>query len=191
MAYAYKVLEQKPEIKEADDLEKDMLFAGLVGMVDPARIEVKKAIVECKAAGIKIVMITGDHPATAEYIAREIGIMDETGLLLTGAELAKLSDDAFLAQVERTLVYARVSPAQKLRIIRALQSKEHFVAMTGDGVNDAPSLKAANIIWVGARMAAVTLATQAWHCTGKPPIGKRWFYGFVTLPIGTCFGDQK
>lgn len=145
LAYAYKVLDQNPEIGEADDLEKDMLFAGLVGMVDPARIEIKKAIADCKAAGIKIVMITGDHPATAEYIAREIGIMEEGGLILTGAELAKLSEDAFLAQVERTLVYARVSPAQKLRIIRALQSMEHFVAMTGDGVNDAPSLKAANI----------------------------------------------
>ncbi|HCS20039.1 MAG TPA: ATPase, partial [Bacteroidetes bacterium] len=135
LAYAYKVLDHKPEIKEAADLEKEMHFAGLVGMVDPARIEVKKAIGECRAAGIKTVMITGDHPATAEYIAREIGIMDESGLLLTGSELAGLSEEDFLRQVENTLVYARVSPAQKLRIIRALQSKEHFVAMTGDGVN--------------------------------------------------------
>ncbi|MHB1278684.1 MAG: cation-translocating P-type ATPase [Bacteroidia bacterium] len=145
LAYAYKVLDQKPELLEASVLEKDMLFAGIVGMVDPARPEVKKAIEECKTAGIKIVMITGDHPATAAYIAREIGILDETGMVLTDSELRSLSDKDFLEQVEHTLVYARVSPAQKLRIIRALQSKEHFVAMTGDGVNDAPSLKAANI----------------------------------------------
>lgn len=145
LAYAYKFIDEVPSKLEASTLEHDMLFAGVVGMIDPARKEVKKAIAECNRAGIKTVMITGDHPATAAYIAKEIGILDETGLVLSGAELTKLAPEAFLEQVERTVVYARVSPAQKLQIIKSLQSKGHFVAMTGDGVNDAPSLKAANI----------------------------------------------
>ncbi|MEK7724741.1 MAG: HAD-IC family P-type ATPase, partial [Acidobacteriota bacterium] len=126
-------------------VEQNLRFIGLTGLMDPAREEVKVAIQECKTAGIKTVMITGDHPATAKAIAREIGILDEKGLVLTGAELRDLSDEAFLNQIEQTAVYARVSPEQKLRIVKTLQRKGHFAAMTGDGVNDAPSLKAANI----------------------------------------------
>jgi P-type Ca2+ transporter type 2C len=145
LAYAFQVLDQLPQPFNYQTVEQNMRFAGLAGLMDPPRKEVKAAIEECKAAGIKTVMITGDHPATAKAIARQIGILDDKGLMLTGAELNNLDDDTFLSQVENTAVYARVSPDQKLRIVRMLQRKGHFTAMTGDGVNDAPSLKAANI----------------------------------------------
>lgn len=145
LAFAYQILEKLPEPFTYQTVEQNLKFAGLTGLMDPARDEVKIAIRECKTAGIKPVMITGDHPATAKAIAGEIGILDEKGLILTGAELRHLADETFLNQVEQTAVYARVSPDQKLRIVKTLQRKGHFVAMTGDGVNDAPSLKAANI----------------------------------------------
>lgn len=145
LAYAYKTLDKLPVPFTYQTVEQDMQFIGLTGLMDPPREEAKQAIQECKTAGIKIVMITGDHPATAKAIAREIGILDDKGLVLTGDELKQLSEESFQNQVEKTVVYARVTPDQKLRIVRALQLKGHFVAMTGDGVNDAPSLKAANI----------------------------------------------
>jgi Ca2+-transporting ATPase len=145
LAYAYKILDQLPEPFDYQSIEQHMQWIGICGLIDPAREEVKTAIAECKSAGIKPVMITGDHPATAKAIAKEIGILEDSGLTLTGAELQHLDDESFLQQVEQTSVYARVSPDQKLRIVRALQLKGHFAAMTGDGVNDAPSLKAANI----------------------------------------------
>lgn len=145
LAYACQTLEKLPEPFTYQTVEQNLNFIGLTGLMDPAREEVKTAIEECKTAGIKPVMITGDHPATAKAIAREIGILDEKDLILTGAELRQLSDESFLNQVEQTTVYARVSPDQKLRIVKALQRKGNFAAMTGDGVNDAPSLRAANI----------------------------------------------
>lgn len=145
LAYAYRILDSLPKQIDPKNVEKSLIFAGLAGLVDPPREEAKAAIAECKSAGIKPVMITGDHPATAQAIAREIGILDEDELALTGVELEKLSDSKFKAQVEKITVYARVSPDQKLRIVKALQAKGHFAAMTGDGVNDAPSLRAANI----------------------------------------------
>jgi Ca2+-transporting ATPase len=127
-----------------DDIEKDMVFVGLVGMIDPPREEVKEAVKTCDRAGIKSVMITGDHKLTAVAIARELGILKE-GLASTGADIDKLSDEEFEALVEKIEVYARVSPAHKLRVIEALTKKGHVVAMTGDGVNDAPALKKADI----------------------------------------------
>jgi len=145
IAFAYRVLDALPESIGHDTLERELLPAGLAGMIDPPREEVKAAIRDCRAAGIKPVMITGDHPATARAIARQIGMMDEGDLLLTGAELAALSEEDFMEKVDHVAVYARVSPEQKLRIVRGLQSHGHFLAMTGDGVNDAPSLKAADI----------------------------------------------
>lgn len=145
LAYAYKIVNSLPEPFSYNVVEKDLMLAGIVGLIDPPRKEVKAAIAECKSAGIKPVMITGDHPATANAIAREIGILEAGDLVMTGQELQHISDDAFNEQVESVAVYARVSPEQKLRIVRTLQSKGHFVSMTGDGVNDAPSLKAANI----------------------------------------------
>lgn len=145
LAYGAQILDVLPEPFNYQTVEQKLHVLGLAGMIDPARVEVKSAIVECKNAGIRPVMITGDHPATARAIAREIGMLSEKDLTLTGTELQQLDDDTFHKQVEYTSVYARVSPDQKLRIIRALQLQGHFVAMTGDGVNDAPSLKAANI----------------------------------------------
>ncbi|MDX2245690.1 MAG: cation-translocating P-type ATPase [Bacteroidia bacterium] len=145
LAFAGKILDKLPEPFTVETVEKDLIFAGLAGMIDPARPEVKAAIAECRTAGIKPVMITGDHPATATAIAREIGILDEKGLVMTGTELRDMSADEFAEKVEQVCVYARVSPEQKINIVKALQAKGHFVSMTGDGVNDAPSLRAANI----------------------------------------------
>jgi len=130
---------------DAASLAKQWTFAGFAGLIDPARPGAIEAIRECRSAGIVPVMITGDHPATADAIARELAIADDTTESLTGAELAKLSEAELAQHVEKVRVYARVNPEQKIRIVRALQDKGHFVAMTGDGVNDAPALKAATI----------------------------------------------
>lgn len=145
IAYAYRFLEKVPKQLNADELEKDLRAGGLAGMIDPQRPDVKDAIKECKTAGIRPVMITGDHPETAAAIARETGILDGDGKVMSGKELSKLSEEELDKQVEDIIVYARVSPEQKLNIVKALQRNHHFVAMTGDGVNDAPSLKTANI----------------------------------------------
>ncbi len=120
-------------------------FAGLAGLIDPPRPGALDAIRECRSAGIVPVMITGDHPATADAIARELSIADESSESMTGSKLAAMSDADFEQHVERIRVYARVDPEQKIRIVQALQGKGHFVAMTGDGVNDAPALRAATI----------------------------------------------
>ena len=133
----------KPEAT-AENAEREMTFLGLIGMIDPPRPEAKAAIATCRQAGIKPVMITGDHPVTALAIARELGLL-KSGRVVTGAELEAMNDDAFDREVEDIEVYARVSPAHKLRVVTALQQKGHLVAMTGDGVNDAPALKKADI----------------------------------------------
>jgi len=124
--------------------EREMTFLGLVGMIDPPRPEARAAIATCQLAGIKPVMITGDHPLTAQAVARELGVL-KTGRVISGAELEAMSDDEFERVVEDVEVYARVSPAHKLRVVAAFQKKGHVVAMTGDGVNDAPALKKADI----------------------------------------------
>jgi len=129
------------EIKTA---QHNMTFLGLAGMIDPPRPEAKDAIVVCEQAGIRPVMITGDHPVTAEAVARELGLLKK-GRVVTGAELNEISDEDFKREVESIEVYARVSPAHKLRVVTALQANQHIVAMTGDGVNDAPALKKADI----------------------------------------------
>ncbi len=126
------------------DLERDLVLIGLTGMIDPPRPEVKQAVVTCKEAGIRPVMITGDHPLTARQIAYELGI-SSNGKILTGADLARMSQVDLEAVVEDVSVYARVSPEHKLNIVEALQKRGHVVAMTGDGVNDAPALKRADI----------------------------------------------
>lgn len=145
MAYAFKWMDALPEPFEYEHLETDLSLAGLTAMIDPPRPEVKEAVASCLSAGIQVLMITGDHPATAKAIAEQIGILHNNESVITGKALQNMSDEAFSNEIEKIRVYARVSPEQKLRIIRALQQKNYFVAMTGDGVNDAPSLKAANI----------------------------------------------
>jgi len=142
LGMAYKQLPHAAVINEA--IEQDMVFVGLAGMIDPPREEVKEAVKLCDHAGIKSVMITGDHKLTAIAIAKELGLLKE-GVALSGAEIDNLSDEEFEALVEKIEVYARVSPAHKLRIVEVLAKKGHVVAMTGDGVNDAPALKKADI----------------------------------------------
>ena len=127
-----------------EDAEREMTFLGLVGMIDPPRAEARAAVRECKEAGIKVVMITGDHPLTASAVASELGILN-SGRLMIGAELDCLDEDTFREQVETIEVYARVSPAHKLRVLTALKEMGHIAAMTGDGINDAPALKKADI----------------------------------------------
>ncbi len=145
MAYAYGILDSLPEFLTSSEIEKNLILSGIAGMIDPPREEVKEAIWLCRTAGIKPVMITGDHPETAKAIAKQIGIYTGDDLAITGIELRNMPDQEFREKVERITVYARVSPEQKLQIVRALQAKGHFLAMTGDGVNDAPSLKASDI----------------------------------------------
>lgn len=142
---AYKIWDEKPQMLNPE-MEKDLEFLGMVGMIDPPREEVIAAIEECKRAGIKTVMITGDQALTAQAIAQRLGMISEdANQVLTGVEMSKLSEVELNEKVQQTAVYARVSPEQKLNIVKALQSHGDFVAMTGDGVNDAPSLKQANI----------------------------------------------
>jgi Ca2+-transporting ATPase len=129
-----------------DDAERDMTFLGLVAMRDPPREEVRDAVVRCQTAGIRVLMITGDHAATALAIARELSIAaEDDDRVLTGVQLAGLSDDQLWEAVTQTKVYARISPEQKMRIVEALQHHGHIVAVTGDGVNDAPALKRSDI----------------------------------------------
>jgi Ca2+-transporting ATPase len=134
-----------PQGRDAEAIEAGLAFVGLLGLMDPPRHEAKEAVGLCKSAGITPVMITGDHPATARAIARQVGIVADGSVVMTGPELARLSDDELTRQVARVRVYARVDPAQKIRIVEALQAQGEFVAMTGDGVNDAPALKRADI----------------------------------------------
>ncbi len=143
LAVACRSLDRIPEPLE--EAEEDLCFLGLVGLLDPPREEAGRAVAECRSAGITPIMITGDHPATARAIARRLGILDNGEGIITGPELAALSDEALATRVRDVQVYARVDPEQKIRIVKALQSKGEFVAMTGDGVNDAPALKRAEI----------------------------------------------
>lgn len=149
LAVAYRVLEtdvDAPADKyDAESIEKNLIFAGLIAMIDPPREEVKTAMDECKSAGIKTVMLTGDHKNTAIAIARELGFFKRGSLALTGEELDGLTEEEFQSEVENIPVYARVSPENKLRIVRAWRKRGEIVAMTGDGVNDAPAVKEADI----------------------------------------------
>jgi Ca2+-transporting ATPase len=145
LGMAYRVVSAKPEEVDSDHLEKDLVFAGLVGMIDPAREEVKPALLKAVGAGIRTVMITGDYPNTARAIAESIGLLRPGHKVCTGAELDKMSDAELSSEVEEIDVFARVSPEHKMRIVSALKANDEVVAMTGDGVNDAPAIKASDI----------------------------------------------
>ena len=145
LACAYKEIDHKPTKEDMENIEKDLIFVGMVGMIDPPREEAKKAVEKCKTAGIKTVMITGDHKITATAIAKKLGILENEDEAITGADLEKMSDEELEKNVRHYSVYARVSPEHKVRIVKAWQKNGEIVAMTGDGVNDSPALKTANI----------------------------------------------
>ena len=145
LAMAYKELDHEPTDEEMKNIENDLIFVGMVGMIDPPREEVKAAVAKCKTAGIKTVMITGDHKITAVAIAKALGILENENEAITGAELEEMSDEALTKNIRQYSVYARVSPEHKVRIVKAWQANGEIVAMTGDGVNDAPALKTADI----------------------------------------------
>ncbi len=146
LAFAYKELPL--EGKFTEEMEEDFIFIGIMSMIDPPRPEVKDAIAVCKKAGIRVVMITGDHKLTATAVGKELKLIDENHAeeqVLTGEELEKMTDEQLLAVVEKTVIYARVAPEHKVRIVKAWKAKDQVVAMTGDGVNDAPALKMSDI----------------------------------------------
>jgi len=145
LAFAFKTTPSAQQPPNESDSEKDLTFLGLMGMMDPPREEVKEAVQKCGHAGINVIMITGDHKGTAKAVAQELGLFSSGGKVLTGPELDALEPEEFDRLVEDVVIYARVSPEHKLRIVRALQEKGHIVAMTGDGINDAPALKKADI----------------------------------------------
>ncbi len=145
LAVGYKVIDDIPEELTSEDIENGLTFMGLVGMIDPPRPEAKAAVAVCREAGIKPIMITGDHVVTASAIAKELGILLDGDMAITGAELDQMDDDKLASVLESISVYARVSPENKIRIVKAWQRKGKVVSMTGDGVNDAPALKAADI----------------------------------------------
>ena len=145
LAVGYKFLEKAPEDPTSEELENGLTLLGLVGMIDPPRPEAKAAVATCRQAGIKPVMITGDHVVTASAIAKELGILEDGDKAITGAQLDAMTEEQLDQEVEHISVYARVSPENKIRIVKAWQRKGQVVSMTGDGVNDAPALKAADI----------------------------------------------
>ena len=145
LAMGYKELDHMPTKEEIKNLENELIYIGMVGMIDPPRLEAKEAVEKCKTAGIKTVMITGDHKTTAVAIAKSLGILKSQDEAITGIELEKISDEELNKNVRKYSVYARVSPEHKVRIVKAWQANGEIVAMTGDGVNDAPALKTANI----------------------------------------------
>lgn len=145
LGLAYRELRPQENVNSEEAVESQLVFVGLTGMIDPPRREAREAIATCRKAGIKTVMITGDHGLTAEAIAHDLGILQRGGASVSGSELTLMSDEELEQKVDSTFVYSRVSPEHKLRIVKALQRKGHVVAMTGDGVNDAPAIKAADI----------------------------------------------
>ena len=145
LGLAYRLVPAMPSQIESEEMERDLVFVGLVGMIDPARTEVRPALEKARGAGIRTVMITGDYPNTARAIAESIGLLQPGHQVLTGADLSEMDDATLVKEVMRTDVFARVSPEHKMRIVDALRANDQVVAMTGDGVNDAPAIKLADI----------------------------------------------
>ncbi len=164
LAFALRRLPHIPDAIDVATVETGLTFIGLAGLIDPPRPEAAEAVAACKAAGIIPVMITGDHPATARAIAHRLGLIKDGGKVLTGGKLAHLSLEAFEREVESVRVYARINPEQKIKIVQALQAKGEFVAMTGDGVNDAPALKMADI-GIAMGKGGTDVAREAAHMT--------------------------
>ncbi|MGY5858428.1 MAG: cation-translocating P-type ATPase [Candidatus Thorarchaeota archaeon] len=157
LSFAYRPLEEEIPDWEPEKTERDLIFVGLIGMIDPPRAEVTDAITLCKAAGIRPIMITGDHKLTARAVAVDVGLMERTGVVTTGAEIDKMSESEFAEVIQSCNVFARVAPEHKIRIVNALKDANEVVAMTGDGVNDAPAIKAADVgISMGIRGSDVT-----------------------------------
>jgi len=145
LGLAYRLVPALPEEIQSETLEKDLVFVGLIGMIDPARAEVRPALEKARAAGIRTIMITGDYPNTARAIGESIGLLQPGRQVLTGHQIAEMDDATLIREIERTDVFARVSPEHKMRIVDALRANHEVVAMTGDGVNDAPAIKRADI----------------------------------------------
>jgi Ca2+-transporting ATPase len=164
LAFALRRLPRLPEALDEATLETGLTFIGLAGLIDPPRPEAAEAVAACKAAGIIPVMITGDHPATARAIAHRLGIIEDGAKVLTGGKLARLTLEEFEREVDSVRVYARINPEQKIKIVQALQAKGEFVAMTGDGVNDAPALKMADI-GIAMGKGGTDVAREAAHMT--------------------------
>ena len=157
LGVAYRSLAEVPEAPTGEEIERDLTFVGLIGMIDSARPEVKEAVALARRAGIRTVMVTGDYRDTALAIAEELDLVSDNSAALTGAEMERLSDAEFEARVEEVDVYARVSPAHKVRIVEALKARGHVVAMPGNGANDAPALKRA-MQWAVLASLAIILA---------------------------------
>ena len=145
LALGIKKIKNLPAVLKSEEIEDDLLFLGMVGMIDPARPEVKKAVFQAQKAGIKTIMITGDHLQTGIAIAKELNILQDDSEAISGSVLNKLTDRELFEKIESYSVYARVNPEDKVRIVEAWQKKGHVVAMTGDGVNDSPALAKADI----------------------------------------------
>ena len=200
---AFAIKEQKEDIKKytSENVENNLIFVGLVGMIDPPRAEVAEAIKTCNEAGIEVIMITGDHKDTAFAIAKELGICSNKKYVITGKELNKIPDEKFVEKVNDYRVYARVSPEHKVKIVKALKANKKIVAMTGDGVNDAPSIKAADIgIGMGitgtdvTKEAADIILTDDNFATivGAVKEGRRIYQGILKILeflLGTSFAE--